>query len=252
MKKLKFLAGGQPFRSTDFEVLQNANLTGVQQLFNGITSAVTILSGIAHDSFAGFDPATPFTVTAGYVYDLTEICRVPTASFTYDSSKSLYLRRAVVETSERMVGSSLQYVMTEVIYNLVYIATAALGDIPLSTLPRLTISTSDTLLLKQDTHDYALGTGFTSALAHGMYCFRNGFFDCMIVCQFNATSSSGTLCTLPANMRPAFDIVGFYKSGSTIVPLTIRTNGNVEISGASTSVTNLIVFRYSVGVTLSA
>jgi hypothetical protein len=73
----------------------------------------------------------------------------------------------------------------------------------------------------------------------------------MIVCQFTATTAAGTLAVLPVAMRPQFDICGWYRAANTVMPLTVRANGNLEINGAVTSGTNIIMFRYGIGVTLT-
>ncbi|MFZ4548396.1 MAG: hypothetical protein ACOYN4_13205, partial [Bacteroidales bacterium] len=118
MKKLKFIAGGQPFRSTDFEVLQNANIQSFKELLDGMTNELAILSGVASDMPIVEVLNTPFTISAGYVYDLVELCHVPAATFNYNATKVLYLRLQVLDTSERLIGGSTLAVMTERLYNL--------------------------------------------------------------------------------------------------------------------------------------
>ena len=143
MKKLKFIPGGQPFRSTDFELIQNGIINSIRELFQGITADPVILSGVTHPDLDGYTSESPFTVTAGAIYDLYEICRVPTATFLYDGTKSLYLRRGEIESSERTIAGSPQNVMLEVVYNLVYATAAVTGDIALSNMSRLRIITGD-------------------------------------------------------------------------------------------------------------
>lgn len=251
MKKLKFLIGGQPFRSTDFEVLQDAGASGLRQLFTGITTAPVILSGLDTSGLfvVELDPLEAFTVPAGYIYDLTEICRVPSAVFNYDSAKSLYLRRTETESSQRLVNGVLQYVMVEVTYSLVYAIGATLGDLLLSDIQRLKVITSADLNLIIDTHEIPLNLGYAPTTGGGLYRLLNSFNERMIICHFTATAASGLLCTLPEEMRPLYDVVGYFRAGNTIMPLTIRTTGAVELTGAVTAGTNIIQFRYSVGIT---
>ena len=251
MKKLKFLPGGQPFRSTDFELLQNANLTGMHQLLNAATAVPVILSGVDFDFSIEYSPAESFTIPDGYIYDLSEVCRVPGATFAHDSAKTLYLRRAEVETSERLVGSSYQNVFVEVLYNLVYVSASALGDIRLSDLQKLKFLSDSAITLRQNAHGIELNSGYTANAGSGLYTLQNQANDRMVICYFTATSSTGTLANLPADMRPAFDQVGWFRSGNVISPLTIRTNGNIELVGAATSGNNYLMFSYKVGQTLS-
>lgn len=253
MKKLKFLAGGQPFRSTDFEVMQNATIASFRQLFNGITSVITILSGAEYDPLIVRTAGTPFTVPEGFIYDLAEICRVPSASFNYDATKALYLRRSESETESRISGSFNNNVMVEVLYSLVYSATHTSGDILLSGIPRLKVLTDKDYTLTQDGTFTALGSGFTAQGGYsGIYCFSNSANERMILCTFSATSSSGTLATLPVKMRPPFNIYGWFEAGTTLQQLVIRSTGEVNVTGAVTSLgTNIVMFRYNVGMTLT-
>ena len=245
MKKLKFIAGGQPFRSTDFEVLQNANLQSFKELLDGMTNELAILSGVASDMPIVEVLNTPFTISTGYVYDLVELCRVPAATFNYNATKVLYLRLQVSDTSERLIGGSTLDVMTERLYNLKYYSGAAVGgDISLISVPRLAMVTKDALLIKPDGHNESVKSGFTSDA--GLYCHQNDCGEALIRCTFTASSGyANPLCTLPTEMRPKVDTLGFFKSNNTIQPLMVKADGNVEVTGATTTGSNVIMFRYS-------
>lgn len=253
MKKLKFLVGGQPFRSTDFEVIQSAAASSISQLFAGITNAPVIVSGIEWEGVFGSgitDPAEAFNVPSGYIYDLTEVCKVPDATFNYDALKSLYLRKVITDSSPREIGGVMQNVITETIYQLIYITAPSLGDIELSLVKRLHIVSQGDLDLTPDTHGVDLKPGFVAVVGAALYGFRNLFKERMIVCSFTATSAAGVLCTLPEYMRPAFSITGNYRAGNSIQPLVIKANGDVEVTGAVTSGTNIIMFRYPVDISI--
>jgi len=253
MKKLKFIAGGQPFRSTDFEVLQNANLQSFMELLNGMTNELAILSGVESDTPVGeYVNNTLFTISAGYVYDLVEICRVPTATFNYNASNFLYLRLQVLETSERLIGGSPLAVLTERLYNLQYYSGAAVGgDISLISVPRLAMVTKDALLIKPGGHLSALKAGFTPSVGYGLYCHQSDCGEALIRCTFTTNTVNGALCEpLPAEMRPKVDTLGFFKSNNIIQPLMVKADGNVEVTGATTTGSNVIMFRYSTEFTL--
>ena len=252
MKKLKFIAGGQPFRSTDFEVLQNANIQSFKELLDGMTNELAILSGVASDMPIVEVLNTPFTISAGYVYDLVELCRVPAATFNFNATKALYLRLQVLDTSERLIGGSTLAVMTERLYNLQYYSGAAVGgDIALSAVPRLAMVTKDALLIQPGGHLSSLKTGFTATVGSGLYCHTNDCGEALIRCTFTATTTSGALCdVLPAEMRPKVETLGFFMAGTSIRPLLIKTDGNIEVSGVVTSGSNVIMFRYSTEFTL--
>lgn len=252
MKKLKFLLGGQPFRSTDFQLLQDAIIDQFREVLNTMSAEVCILSGVEFDVTQEYSPAEQFTVPTGMIYDMVEVCRVPAATFNFDSAKSLYFRPVEVETSQRIVAGVNQYVMTERMYNLVYATAPQAGDIPYTGMPRLqSVSVQDNTLRKvRDA--VSLRAGFTATVGTGLYLFSNGYNERMIVCTFTSTSASGTLCTLDADFRPQLsEMMGWFKSANTVMPLVIKNSGDVDVAGASTSGTNVIMFRYDVGISLT-
>lgn len=253
MKKLKFLVGGQPFRSTDFEVIQSAAALSVSQLFAGITNAPVIVSGIEWEGVFGSgitEPAEPFSIPAGYIYDLTEVCKVADATFYYDALKSLYLRKVITDSSPREIGGMMLNVISETTYQLIYVTAPAVGDIELSLMKRLHLVNQGDLDLTPDHGVASLNNGFVAVVGTALYAFRNSLKERMIVCSFTATSAAGVLCTLPEYMRPAFSITGNYRAGNSIQPLVIKANGDVEVTGAVTSGTNIIMFRYPVGIAI--
>ncbi len=251
MKKLKFLAGGQPFRSTDFEVIQNAMLLQFNQVLSTFTSVPAIISGMIYYLTGSEVADAPFTVPEGYFYDLQEICHVPSATFNYNATKTLYLRLSVVDSSQRLVGGANQYVMTERMYNLVYTTAPLAGDIVLFTAKRISILGLNSFQLIQDAHPVELMIGYVATIGAGLYCFSNNVNERMIVCTFTASTSAGTLAKLPDNMKPMFDTIGYFRAGNTIAPLVIRSSGNVELTGAVTSGSNIVAFKYNVSITLS-
>jgi len=246
MKKIKFLAGGQPFRSTDFKVIQDNALVSIAEMLAASSLGNTVIvGGLVFDFAALHDPADPITVPAGYVFDQVELCRVPETSFTYDAAKSIYLRLTISETSSRTVGGIPQYVIEERMYTVIYTATPILGDVLLSSLTRLTPVTDVSYALNQSHGAIALQAGYAATLGTGMYAIANQHGDIMILCQFTATVAAGVVAILPTQHRPASTVIGWYKNVSSIVPLEIRANGEVAISGASTSGDNVIMFRFN-------
>ena len=67
----------------------------------------------------------------------------------------------------------------------------------------------------------------------------------MLEAAFNATVTNGLLCSLPVGLRPSADLVGFFYNGS-VAPgiLKIKKNGDVHVSGASTSNANYVTFQF--------
>ncbi|MFZ4708025.1 MAG: hypothetical protein ACOYMF_18630, partial [Bacteroidales bacterium] len=144
------------------------------------------------------------------------------------------------------IGGSTLAVMTERLYNLQYYSGAAVGgDIALSAVPRLAMVTKDALLIKPGGHNESVRSGFTSAA--GLYCHQNDCGEALIRCTFTASSGyANPLCTLPTEMRPKVDTLGFYMaSNNTILPLYIRASGNVDVISAPSTGSNVIMFRYS-------
>ena len=249
MKKLRFLAGGQPFRSTDFEVIQSGIINGLKQVLSEATGETAILSGLQHVPPPGItDPGVPFTVPAGYIWDREEVCAVDEFTYNYDAAKTLYLRLANVLSAERPVAGVNQFVMQERKYSLLYLAAPLAGDIAFVGMRRLRLVSEANSKLIIDTHAVDLKPGYAATTGYGLYCFRNGVSERMINCSFTASAANGTLCTLPADMRPSYDLSGYFRAGNTIQPIIIRANGDIEVTGAVTSGTNIIMFRYPIGI----
>lgn len=252
MKKLKFLIGGQPFRSTDFKVIQDAINTGLAQVLGtAVNENVILLSGVTFDFAREYTPAQEFTIPEGYLWNGQEICRIPQATFNYDSGKQLYLRSSTVETSQRSVGGSSQYVMEEVLFELVYVSSPEQGDILLQGLKRLIIASYEGMKMIQVGGAVSLKSGFTPVTGSGLYFFQNAFGDNLIYCRFSATAASGELITIPSRFIPPVNIPGWYLAGNTMQPLMLKTNGPMEVYGASTSQTNEIMYCWKTNFNLS-
>ena len=249
MKKVLFLAGGQPFRSTDFEVIQTGVLNSIKQVLAEATTDTVILSGLEYVAPPGItDPGVPFTVPAGYIWDREEVCAVAEFTYNYDATKTLYLRRSEVLSNQRSIAGVNQFVMQERIYSLVYLTAPLAGDITFVGRKRLRLVSEVNSKLSVDTHAVDLKPGYAATTGDGLYCFRNGINERMINCSFTASAANGTLCTLPPDMRPSYDLFGYFRAGNTIQPIIIRANGDIEVTGAVTSGTNVIMFRYPIGI----
>lgn len=241
MKKLKFIVGGQPFRSTDFRVIQDNLTNSVLKIIKSASVSFCVLAGIEYDLSLDLNPGEEFDVTQGFVFDGSEICTVAAASFNYDAAKSLYLRAIQTDSSPRSVGGLPVNVMEETTYQVVYVTTPAPGDVALDGIERLSIATS-VKLTPAEQHPITTGAGFTSA--DGVIPYADAFGDVTLKCTFTASSATGTLCTLPEELRPSFTWYGAFKAGSGIGAIEIRTNGEIAITGASTTATNYITFNF--------
>ncbi len=80
MDRLKSLSGGQPLRSDDWRLIQDATASAFKSMIQGLTGSLdpVILSGLSA-TVVGEN----LVVSEGVIFDGEEICYVPAASFTY-------------------------------------------------------------------------------------------------------------------------------------------------------------------------
>jgi hypothetical protein len=248
MKKLKFLAGGQPFRSTDFEVIQDNIFDQIKLLFDSMTTAKVILTGVETDWNPDV-PGTPgeeFAITEGFIWDGTEVCRVLANAYVYHAGYTLYMRRATEETAYRMVDNAEQAVMIEAYYELLY----AYGDpgggaFPFTDLKTIKVLNEDDYELKYS-KGAELTAQYTPVAMDGMEVYQNSYGDTLLYLNFTSSlGTGGVLCTLPEGARPPMNIYASYRAGNTIQVLIIRTNGEVEVITPSSSLTNTINYRFN-------
>ena len=244
MKKLRYLVGGQPFRSTDFEVIESSVAALAAQAFGMVSAAAFIVSGADNNIPELGTPHEEFTIPDGYIFDGSELCRVIGATLEFDDTKSVFLRPETLLTSPRTVNGAQQEVFTEKVYNVVYTVSQAQGDLVYLDLPRVNLLTSDKYAMESK-GVANLGSGFTGA--KGVTVYGNDAGDVLLECKFTSTvGTQGNLCTLALENRPAINVTGFYRSGNSIMPVTIKTNGEVEVYGPSSSQSNFLYFQFNV------
>lgn len=252
MKKLKFLAGGQPFRSTDFEVIQDAIFDQIKMALDSITTHKVVLTGVVTDWNPDV-PGTPgeeFTITEGFIWDGTEICRVLAYSYLYHNGHILYMRRATEESAARTVGNDEQYVMEEAVYEVLYAAAdPGGGAFPFTDLKTVQVLNEEDYNLKYS-KGAELNAQFTPVAMDGMEVYQNSYGDTLLYLNFTSSLGTGAvLCTLPEGARPPMNIYASYRSGNTVQLLIIRTNGEVAVITPSSSLTNTIHYRFNTNLT---
>jgi hypothetical protein len=248
MKKLKFLYGGQPFRSTDFELLQQQNMSFVQKLFNSITAVSAIVSGLEYELPVLGVPGTEFTVAEGYIYDLTEICHVAEATFEFDGSSALYLRPVIVNSALRMVGGTLQNVMEELKYEVIYTDVFSEGDIALEGMGRINLAPRDQGYTQVAV--VPLEADSVTTYGDGLFAFVGPGGERAIICYYTSSNigSGVLLCTLPDVMCPAFSVNGLQNSSGSGLPVEINDAGEVTVLIREIDVPIILYLRYNVGI----
>jgi len=238
MKKLQFYEGGQPFRSTDFALMQDEQITAILATVKAFCAGPCILSGVELQGGV---------VTEGLIFDGTEVCHVTASGPLHDGE--LFVLRPVTEqqTPRTFPNGQSHNMVVDKHYEALSVATQLIGDIAFSTLGRLVLmGPSNMLMLNSST----LAFGSTFSGRNGYTAVRlasNGQFgDRMLHADFGANNASGTLCTLPAADRPLKKIIGYFYNGTGLSMLTINTDGTVVVSGASTSLANTISFQFNI------
>jgi len=249
MDILKSISGGQPLRTTDWEFIQNVEKALLKAVLTGLLPAE------AHFIVCGMELTVAGTVdvTEGYFFDGEEICYVPAVSFTENESKGLYLVEDIDTTENRSFKDGSTHDVWEIRrYVFAYESTPPSGGIVFNSLPM--ISKLSAYILSQITLNSNLTslqtlsylTGFAAATGfNGIKLEKNTMGHYMLLAAFNASITAGKITSLPSGHRPTGDLMGFFFNG-TIAPgvLKIKANGDVYVSGASTTVTNYISFQY--------
>lgn len=251
MKKLKIIDGGMPLKLDDFSLIQDAYIDGLSAILQSILPGIDtfILKG-CEVSVEG----SKLSVAAGYIYDSGEIYYIPAASYTYDAGKLVYLVTNFSTSENRTFHDTTTHDVWDIrVYATGYDSTVPEGGIRLDTIfTLLTLLKTDITNGISDDADLqgfdklSYLTGFTKATAYdGIRLEGNSFNGYMLLGAFTATVSAGKLATLPIGMRPTGDIVGFFFTGA-VAPgiLKIKSNGDIYVSGASTSSTNYISFQF--------
>lgn len=251
MKKLKVIDGGIPLKIDDLDLLQDACFDAVQAILGSLLPDTTefILTGCVA-SIEGTD----IIVSAGVIYVDGEIYFVPEATFTYDSGKQLYVEEDFSTSENRTFHDTTTHDVWDLrVYQFGYAAEIPDGAIPMSTMftLRSLLDSEITSSISGNADLVGIGklaylSGFTKATAYdGIRLEGNSFNGYMLLGAFTATFSAGKLATLPEGMRPTGDLVGFFFN-RTVTPgiIKIQKDGDIYISGASTTGVNYLSFQF--------
>ena len=192
--------------------------------------------------------AQPLSVTEGYLYAAGEIFYVPAAHFSDASGCELYFAPNFSTTENRTFKDTTTHdVWAYREYQVLYQNSDPGSGMLFSSLQTLIsiLNSSISSNLKAIT-SLAYASGFTADTSYNAVSLQgNGINGYMLEAAFNATSSAGKLCSLPVGLRPSADLVGFFFNNS-VAPgiLKIKKNGDVYVSGASTTSPNYITFQF--------
>lgn len=215
MKKINFYPGGQPFRSTDFKLLQDNNFFATKSILDGITNhtALLILTGLhitLNEQYEG-----RIEVTDGVVYNGVELCNV-TGAEGLGNATEVYLRPKEQNSSLRPVGGNNQYIFTEKYYEVVITNSPLPTDISISDFTRFTAMLQD---------DYELKLVYEDIIEDGeINIYSNELGDVLITATYKQQSSVNTY-QLPERVIPNHIVSGFYVSTNAVKPLKIDTHG---------------------------
>jgi hypothetical protein len=250
MDKLLNIAGGQPLHVDDWALIQNQEVIALAAIINSLIGSNTqcILSGLKMT-----DDGSAIIVTEGYLYAAGEIFYVPAAHFSDSSGCELYFAPNFSTTENRTFkDGSTHDVWAYREYQILYQNTVPGSGILFTTVdPLITIlnnivnSNLPSANLSVVQH-YAYSTGFSAATAFAYISLQgNALNGYMLEAAFDATVTQGKLCTLDVGLRPSADLVGFFYNNS-VAPgiLKIKKNGDVYVSGASTTSPNYITFQF--------
>lgn len=250
MKRFLNIPGGLPLRCEDFDLVQDAVKAGLNQVIQGILEGENsmILSGckVTVDSSV--------TCLEGWVYVDGEIFYIAPATFTYSASKILYIaENFTTDTSRTFKDASTHNVHQNRDYAYGYATELPEGAIAFDTLysmqailKALMLAEIGSKAILDGFADITYLTGFTAGTSYPKIRLQsNGFNTYMLHGAFNATASAGKIGVLPAGTYPSGDVVGFFYNGA-IAPgvLKIKKNGDIYVSGASTSAVNYISFQF--------
>ncbi len=129
MKRLQFYGGGQPFRSTDFQMMQDEQITAILAVIKAFCPGACIISGV---TLAG-------TVSGGYIYDGVEVCQVVESGVLHEGE--FYVLRPITEQQvpRTFPNGQTHNMVSNRYYQVVSTATMASGDIRYDTMIRLTL-----------------------------------------------------------------------------------------------------------------
>lgn len=250
MNQLLSIAGGQPLHVEDWALIQNQELLALATIINSLigTNTACILTGMVCTN-----NGTTISVTEGYLFVANEIFYVPAVTFPIVSGNVLYLVTNFSTTENRTFkDTSTHNVWAYRNYQIFYQATDPGSSYLYTQLDTLTtilnnfINTNIPSANLSVIQKYAYLTGFTPATAFGFINLQgNALNGYMLQAAFNASVSNGKLCTLEVGVRPSADLVGFFFN-NTVAPgiLKIKKNGDVYVSGASTTSPNYITFQF--------
>lgn len=243
---------GQPLRPEDWALIQDVEKELLKALLDGILpgTATFLLSGV---TVSGEGTGT-VVVSEGYIYTSGEIFYVPTASFTENTSKILFVEQEITTGENRIFKDASTHDVYEYRrYVVGYETVVPEGAIRFSELFTLRALFDQEIASSLSGSANLTGfynltylTGFTKATSYNAIRLEgNSFNGYMLLGAFTATISAGKLTTLPVGMRPTGDLVGFFFNG-TVSPgiLKIKSNGDIYVSGASTTGTNYITFQF--------
>jgi hypothetical protein len=250
MDQLLSIAGGQPLHANDWSLIQNQEMASLSAIIGSVIGNATacILTGLMMTN-----DGTKISITEGYIFIGGEIFYVPAVLFAINNDNTLYFVQDFSTTENRTFKDTTThdvyaYRRYKILYQAIDPGLSVQYTIVASLLTILTnfINTNIPSANLSVVQHYAYSIGFTPATAFSFISLQgNALNGYMLEAAFNASVTQGKLCTLEVGMRPSADLVGFFYNNS-VAPgiLKIKKNGDIYISGASTTSPNYITFQF--------
>ena len=245
MKKILFYAGGQPFKSSDFKIIQDSHYEAFIAMIKGLMGGPCIISGL-QPALSG--PPYP---DEGYIYDGTDICYVTKTIVPILNQDNFYILRPITETdTPRTFYSGETRNIVENKYYEVYSGTVALeGEFVLNDLSRMGFILPDTFKLLNQ-YEASILTGFIGLNGYSaiVILYNAVTKNVMLSASFGPYLNAGSdlLATLPEQVRPEKDIAAFYYDGTVNQAMIIKANGEIRVRNCSGVNPNYISFQYCI------